>query len=524
MPDTSLEAAMSDTFYITTPIYYVNDQPHIGHVYTTTIADMIARYRRQTDETVFFLTGTDEHAAKVVDSAAERGLPAMQWADQNAAVFQETFARFGISNDDFIRTSQPRHTEKVQAYITAMLGTGAIYLGRYDGWYDAGQEEYVTESKAAESDYKSPVNGRPLVRKSEDNYFFRLSAFQDDLLRLVTERPDFVQPETRRNEVLGRLREGLNDVPISRTGTPWGVPFPGAETHRVYVWIDALFNYLTVVDTPERRRFWPADVHLIGKEILWFHAVVWPAVLIALQRTPGYEWVELPRRVYAHGFWIAEGQKMSKSLGNFIDLAKLDSYVATYGLDALRYFFAAQGPLGAADRDFAEARFIDVYNADLANNIGNLVQRATTLIGRSAGGTLPEAGELGEAERVLRAEAEALPERVAAAFARLAVDEALTAITDLVRAANRYAEETKPWVLAKEGGPGLATSLYHLAEAARLAAWYLTPFLPSTASEAHRRLGGREPEPGLGVFGAVSPGAPVTGGAPLFPRAQAAVA
>ncbi|MGH2599799.1 MAG: methionine--tRNA ligase, partial [Dehalococcoidia bacterium] len=296
---------MGDSFYITTPIYFVNDQPHIGHVYTTTIADIIARYRRQTGETVFFLTGTDENAAKVVDSAAERGLTPIEWADRNAAIFRETFARLGISNDDFIRTTEQRHTDLVQQYITALLSTDDVYIDRYDGWYDAGQEEYVTESRAAEYDYKSPVNGRPLVRKSEDNYFFRLSAYQGDLERLLAERPDFVQPEAKRNEVLGRLREGLNDVPVSRTGTSWGVPFPGEEQHRVYVWIDALFNYVTVVDTPERRHLWPADVHLIGKEILWFHAVIWPAVLIALRRVPGYEWVELPRRVYAHAFWIA---------------------------------------------------------------------------------------------------------------------------------------------------------------------------------------------------------------------------
>ena len=513
---------MKDNYYITTPIYYVNDQPHIGHVYTTTIADIVARYRRQMGETVFFLTGTDEHAAKVVDTAAERGLAPLQWADENATIFQETFARYGIDNDDFIRTSQPRHTEKVQQYITALLSTGDIYLGRYDGWYDAGQEEYVAESKAAEYDYKSPVNGRPLVRKSEDNYFFRLSAYQGELERLLAEQPDFVRPEARRNEVLGRLREGLNDVPVSRTGTPWGVPFPDEASHRVYVWIDALFNYVTVVDTPERRRFWPADVHLIGKEILWFHAVIWPAVLTALRCVPGYEWVELPRRVYAHGFWISEGQKMSKSLGNFIDLAKLDRYVQTFGLDALRYFLASQGPIGATDRDFAETRFVEVYNADLANNVGNLVQRATTLIGRNAGGALPQPGEDAAPEWALRAEAEALPERVASAFERLALDDAVAAVSDLVSAANRYAEETAPWQLAKTGDPRLATSLYHLAEAARLAAWYLTPVMPTVAAEAHRRLCGRDPEPGLGRFGAVEPGAPVTGGAPLFPRVPVA--
>jgi methionyl-tRNA synthetase len=518
------EVAMNDTYYLTTPIYYVNDQPHIGHIYTTTIADIIARFRRQRGESVFFLTGTDEHAAKVADSAAERGLTPLQWADQNAALFEETFARLGISNDDFIRTSQPRHVELVKQYIAALLNTGDIYLDRYDGWYDAGEEEYVPETRAAEYDYKSPVSGRPLVRKSEDNYFFRLSAYQEVLERLLAEQPDFVQPEARRNEVLGRLREGLNDVPVSRTGTTWGVPFPGEESHRVYVWIDALFNYVTVVDTPERRHYWPADVHLIGKEILWFHAVIWPAVLIALRRVPGYEWVELPRKIYAHGFWIAEGQKMSKSLGNFIDLEKIDQYVETFGLDALRYFLATQGPIGAADRDFAEARFIEVYNADLANNVGNLVQRATTLIARNAGGVLPEPGEIGEAERLLRGDADALPGRVAAALDRCALDDAIGAVTDLVRAANRYAEETAPWQLAKSNDPRLATSLYHLAEAARLAAWYLTPVMPAVAAEAHRRLSGREPETGLGVFGAVAPGASVTGGSPLFPRAQVATA
>jgi len=515
---------VKDSFYITTPIYFVNDQPHIGHVYTTTIADIIARYRRQTGETVFFLTGTDENAAKVVDSAAERGLTSIEWADRNAAIFRETFARLGISNDDFIRTTEQRHTDLVQRYITALLSTDDIYIDRYDGWYDAGQEEYVTESRAAEYDFKSPVNGRPLVRKSEDNYFFRLSAYQGDLERLLAEQPDFVQPEAKRNEVLGRLREGLNDVPVSRTGTSWGVLFPGEEQHRVYVWIDALFNYVTVVDTPERRHLWPADVHLIGKEILWFHAVIWPAVLIALQRVPGYEWVELPRRVYAHAFWIAEGQKMSKSLGNFIDLETIDRYVQSFGLDALRYFLATQGPLGSTDRDFAEARFVEVYNADLANNFGNLVQRATTLVGRNAGGGLPAPGELGEPERLLRLEAESLPERVAVAIDQLALDDAIDAVSGLVRAANQYAEETAPWQLAKTGDPRLATSLYHLAEAARLAAWYLTPVMPATAAEAHRRLSGREPEPGLGTFGAVAPGAPVTGGAPLFPRAQAVAA
>jgi methionyl-tRNA synthetase len=325
-------------FYVSTPIYYVNDRPHIGHVYTTTMADILARYHRLCGDDVFFLTGTDEHAAKVVDSAAERGLTAQQWADQNAQAFQETFAKLGIANDDFIRTSQPRHKEKVQQYVGELLKTGDVYLGEYEGWYDAGQEEYLPENKAKEYEYKSPFNGKPLVRKTEKNYFFKLSKYADALLQKMNDEPHFVQPDVRRNEVVNRIREGLNDVPISRMGGgDWGIKVPGDDQHTIYVWIDALINYLSTVDTPERSQYWPADVHLIAKDILWFHAVIWPAMLLALKRP-------LPKQVYAHSFWISEGQKMSKSLGNFVDLEKIDRHVAEFGLDAFRYYLAAYGP------------------------------------------------------------------------------------------------------------------------------------------------------------------------------------
>src|ERR1017187_9128262 len=260
-------------FYVTTPIYYVNDRPHIGHVYTTTIADIAARFHRLCGDEVFFLTGTDEHAAKVVDSAAEHGVTPQQWADQNAQAFQETFAKLGITNDDFIRTSQPRHKEKAQQYMAELLKTGDVYLGEYEGWYDAGQEEYLPENKAKEYEFKSPFNGKPLVRKREKNYFFRLSKYSDALLKLLEERPEFVQPDVRRKEVANRIREGLNDIPISRTSEHnWGIRVPGDEAHVIYVWIDALFNYLSAVDNPERQHLWPADVHLIAKDILWFHA------------------------------------------------------------------------------------------------------------------------------------------------------------------------------------------------------------------------------------------------------------
>ena len=296
---------MNNKFYITTPIYYVNDRPHIGHVYTTTIADILARYHRLLDEDVFFLTGTDEHAAKVVDSAKEHNVTPIEWANRNAQAFQDTFKKLGIESSDFVRTTEERHKSKVQEYVGQLMKSGDVYPGEYEGWYDAGQEEYIPDKKAEEYGLKSPINGKPLVRKKEKNYFFKLSKYQGKLLKLLEERTEFdVQPDARRNETVNRIKEGLNDVPISRSGeSGWGIPVPGDPQQTIYVWIDALFNYLSIVDTPQRQKYWPADVHLIAKDILWFHAVIWPAMLLALGKP-------LPRVVYSHSFWIAEGQKM----------------------------------------------------------------------------------------------------------------------------------------------------------------------------------------------------------------------
>jgi methionyl-tRNA synthetase len=518
------EVTVSHSYYVTTPIYYVNDRPHIGSIYSTLVADVLARYRRQAGAEVFFLTGTDEHAPKVAESALAHGVSPHAWADRNAAAFEGAFASFGISNDDFIRTTQPRHVERVREYLDALLASGDVYPGRYEGWYDPGQEEYIPETRAAALDYRSAISGRPLVRRDEDNYFFRLSAYADDLLRLLEDHPDFVQPEARRNEALGRVREGLHDIPISRTDLDWGIRVPGDERHTVYVWIDALFNYVSAVDTPARRHLWPADVHVIGKEILWFHAVIWPALLLALRRRPGYNWLELPRRIYAHSFWVSDGQKMSKSLGNVVDLDRLAGYQQRLGLDGLRYFLATNGPLDVADRDFTEARLLEVYNAELANLFGNLVQRAVSLVARYAGGVVPVPGRLEPADERLRAEAERLPERVAAAFEHQAIDRAAQAVVGLITSANRYAEETAPWQRASEGDvERVSTALYHLAETARLASWHLWPFIPDAASAAHRRLAGLEPAAGLGTFGAIPARAQVVEGPPLFPRIPATV-
>ncbi|MGE0706787.1 MAG: methionine--tRNA ligase [Planctomycetota bacterium] len=489
---------MTHTFYVTTPIYYVNDRPHIGHVYTTTLADVLARHHRLRGEPAFFLTGTDEHATKVVDSAREHGVTTQEWADKNAQAFRDAFTEFGIDNDDFIRTTEERHKSRVLAYVGALLQSGDVYLGEYEGWYDAGQEEYVPDKKAKDQDFKSAINKKPLVRKKERNYFFKLTAYAEELIGRI-ERDEFrVVPEARKNEILARLRgtadDPLRDVVISRTGvTGWGIGVPGDPEHTIYVWIDALLNYLTTVDTPERRAAgcWPADVQFVGKDILWFHAGIWPALLLALQKVEGYGWVELPRVLYAHSFWTSEGQKMSKSLGNFVDLEKLREYASAFGLDALRYFLLTQGPLGTTDGDFSHERFVDVYNAHLANTLGNCVSRVATMTQRTFGGKLPAPGPEVEGAPELRAAAARAVEAVRVAVDEVALDDAVEAALALVREVDGFIERTQPFKLAKDEArrPEVATVLYHCAEALRIASLLLWPVLPGKVSELWAALG-----------------------------------
>lgn len=471
---------MKPKFYITTPIYYVNDAPHIGHVYTTTIADVLARYHKLLwNEDVFFLTGTDEHAAKVVDSAAQNGVSPQAWADRNAKIFEETFKKLGIQNDDFIRTTQDRHKIKVQEYIAELQRTGDVYEGEYEGWYDAGQEEYVPDTKAEEYKFISPINKKPLVRKKEKNYFFRLSAYQDRLRKLleggeVDGQTFKVLPTARCREVLGRINEGLNDVPISRADTGgWGIPMPGDPKQSVYVWIDALFNYLSAVDTKERKEFWPADVHLIAKDILWFHAVIWPAMLLALKRP-------LPKVVYSHSFWMGDGQKMSKSLGNFVDLEKIDYYVKTYSLDALRWFLFSSGPFGTMDSDFSEAKFIDVYNRDLANDFGNLLNRVSGLTSKYFEGILPD-GEPENADGLIKIVSEHLQ--------ALDIQEAVKEIIFVVQETNRFIEASAPWKVAKTDLKGAGKIIYTAAERLKIAAILLSPIMPEKTKIALDVLG-----------------------------------
>ena len=534
------------TFYVTTPIYYVNDRPHIGHVYTTTVADVLARYHRLRGADVFFLTGVDEHAAKVVEAAEQRGITPLQWADQNAAAFRDTFAKLGITNTDFVRTSEDRHKGKVTQYVTALLASGDVYAGEYEGWYDAGQEEYVTDAKAAEYDYKSPINGKPLVRKREKNYFFRLEKYRDAVAAAIRDDTLKVRPEARRNEVLNRLADA-RDVPISRTGSGgWGIPMPTDPQQTIYVWIDALFNYLTYVDTNDRRKYWTSGAtHLIAKDILWFHAAVWPAVLLALSKCPGYDWVRLPAGVYAHSFWISEGQKMSKSLGNFVDLEKIDSYVERFSLDALRYFLATQGPLGTTDADFAEQKFIETYNTDLANKLGNSFSRVCNMIGRYFGGSMPASGEVHVPLTAKFADGEVLTAQAfdwnaiidktlknyEAGFSGLESDVVVVALK-LVSEVDDFIETTAPFKLAKDPAklPEVGAILYNCAEALRIASVLLWPVIPGKCEEMWRRLGldyagalraGRGDLEAWCAWGQLREGTPIEKGDALFPRWQA---
>ena len=524
--------------YITTPIYYVNDRPHLGHVYTTMIADVVARYHRLRGDDTFLLTGVDEHATKVSEAAAQRDLSPQHWADQNAAAFREVFDRLELTHDDFVRTSEDRHKSRVQLYVKQLLDSGDVYSGQYEGWYDSGQEEYIPESKAKEHEFKSPVTGKPLVRKKETNYFFKLSAYREPLLDHFDRHPDFVQPEARRNEIVNRIREA-QDVPISRTGTEgWGIPVPGDPEQTIYVWIDALFNYLTYVDTDERRKYWQAGaIHFIAKDILWFHAAIWPAILMALVKRPGYEWVNLPRRIYCHSYWISEsGQKMSKSLGNFLDPEAIDNYVGEFGLDALRYFLATRGPLGVSDSTFSADLFVEVYNSDLANSFGNSASRVANMIGRYFDGKLPGRGDhaFASSENLAAAAATAVSE-AGRAMERLDLGRSGSAVRQLIQSIDGFIEQTAPFKLAKDPArrPEVGSILYDCAEALRIASVLLWPFAPDACEKLWTRIGCggyRETlaQNGHGAaeqwtqWGGLEPGTEIEKGPALFPRYEVA--
>lgn len=479
---------MTRAFYITTPIYYVNDKPHIGHAYTTIACDVMARFKRLDGYRVKFLTGTDEHGQKVAKAAADRGISPQELCDQNSQNFRDLAKTLGASNDDFIRTTEPRHVKACQALWNTLKKNGEIYLGKYEGWYAVRDEAFYDESeltKNAAGDRIAP-SGAPVEWVKEESYFFPLSKWQERLLAFYDAHPDFIGPKSRFNEVYSFVKGGLMDLSISRTAFSWGIPVPDDAKHVMYVWIDALTNYITALGYPEDteafRTFWSAAesfaMHMVGKDIIRFHCVYWPAFLMAAG-------IPVPKRVFAHGWWTVEGQKMSKSLGNVVDPNEM---VAKYGLDQVRYFLLREVPFGN-DGDFSEAAIAGRINGELANEFGNLAQRFLSFIAKNLGGVLPAPGELTPEDRAMLTAADNLLVLCREAMEAQAFHDAIEAIWVVVRAANAYVDKQAPWALRKTDPNRMNTVLYVLAETVRHLAILMQPFVPASAGKLLDQLG-----------------------------------
>ncbi len=475
---------MSERFYVTTPIYYVNGPPHIGHAYTSIAADVLARFKRLDGFDVFFLTGTDEHGQKVEQAAAEAGLDPQAFTDRISADFRDMADKVGVSYDDYIRTTEPRHKVSSAELWRRIADNGHIYLGHYEGWYAVRDEAFYDEDELTTRPDGSKVapSGAPVARVREPSYFFDLSKWQASLLKLYEDQPNFVRPAGRRNEVMSFVRGGLRDLSISRTSFRWGIPVPGAPDHVMYVWLDALNNYVTACGFPDegapRWRFWPADVHVVGKDIIRFHAVYWPAFLMAAG-------LALPRHVSSNGWWTVEGEKMSKSLGNVIEARKL---VATYGLDPVRYFLMREKPFGA-DGTISHPALVTRINVDLANDLGNLAQRTLTLVARNCEGRLPGRGPATAEDASLDAAARALPELLRERIDRQTFHEALEEVWKIIRAANGYIDRAAPWALRKTDPARMGTVLRVLADALRVVATLLQPVMPGSMARMLDQLG-----------------------------------
>ncbi len=475
---------MTKNFYITTPIYYVNGAPHIGHAYTSIAADVMARFKRLDGYDVFFVTGTDEHGQKVEKAASDAGLDPQSFTDKVSADFKDMARAMGISYDDYIRTTEERHKVSCAELWRRIAASGDIYLGHYEGWYAVRDEAFYDESEltARPDGTKVAPSGAPVEWVREPSYFFRLSAWQDRLLKFYEEHPDFIAPTSRKNEVLSFVKGGLHDLSVSRTTFNWGIPVPDAPGHVMYVWLDALNNYVTACGFPDenapRWKYWPADVHFVGKDIIRFHAVYWPAFLMAAGLPP-------PVRVSSHGWWVVEGEKMSKSLGNVIEPRKL---VETYGLDQIRYFLLREKPFGA-DGSMSHPAIVSRINVELANDLGNLAQRSLSLIARNCDGILPAAGALTEDDAALLAAAAALPDLVRDCMERQTFHEALEEVWKVIRAANGYIDRQAPWALNKTDKPRMALVLRVLCDAQRVIATLLQPFMPDSMARMLDQLG-----------------------------------
>ncbi|MBT3500978.1 MAG: methionine--tRNA ligase [Candidatus Marinimicrobia bacterium] len=497
---------MKNTFYITTPIYYVNDKPHIGHAYTTILADVLSRYHRNSGQETFFLTGLDEHGQKVQQAAEKRGVNAQQHCDEMAPRFSELWKQLHISNDDFIRTTEERHKKVVQNILQEVMDKGDIYEAEYEGLYSISEERFITEKESESGEF------RDIKKLKEKNYFFKMSKYQQALINHIEKNPNFIQPNHRKNEILGFLRQPLNDLCISRPKSRlnWGIELPFDSNYVTYVWFDALINYITAAgfgsDDNAFKKWWPASYHLIGKDILTTHAVYWPTMLMSAG-------IELPETIFAHGWWLMGESKMSKSLGNVINPMDL---IEDYGVDPVRYYLMREMVLGQ-DSSFTMESFIQRYNSDLANDFGNLLSRVSTLMKKNYDGKIPEPGKLTNAETIIKSKGESLAKLVKEKIESMRLNEAIEEIMQYVRSVNKYMEDHAPWKLVKEDKISASRVLYTAGEALRISAVLLSPVMPNRTEVLLNALNAKNT--GL-EWGGLTPGHELKDHEPLFPRVK----